>query len=132
MRFMMLVRLPADTSADCARDQADVVRMQRYNEGLTRAGVLLALDGLHPMAEGARVEFTGGRCRVVDGPWVEGTTLVGGYWLLQVSSKEEAVEWARRCPMRDGDVIEVRRVYEVSDLAAEVRDAGQLLKASPG
>ena len=131
MRFMMLVQLPADISADDARQHADVVRMLRYNEALTRAGVLLALDGLHPTTEGARVVFAGGRCRVLDGPYAEAKEIVGGYWLLQVSSKEEAVEWARRCPMGDGDVIEVRRVYEVTDCSPGAREVAQLLRA-PG
>jgi len=112
MRFMMLVQQPADTSGDHPPDPADAARMQRYNEDLTRAGVLLALDALHPAAEGARVEFTGGRRRVLDGSCRGRRELVGAYWLLQVSSKEEALEWARRCPMRDGDVLEVRRVHE--------------------
>jgi hypothetical protein len=112
MRFMMLVHVPADTSADHLPDLADAARLQRYDDDLTRAGVLLAGDGLLPPADGVRVEFAGGRSRVVEGASAGRRELVLGYWLLQVSSAEEAVEWARRCPMRDGDVIEVRRVRE--------------------
>jgi hypothetical protein len=112
MRFLMIVRLPADTPVDQVPDAADAVRMERYNVALTRAGVLLTGDGLDPAADGVRLEFAGGRCRVLDGVDAGRREVVGGYWLLEVSSQEEAVEWARRCPMRDGDVIEVRRVRE--------------------
>jgi hypothetical protein len=133
MRYMMFVKLSADGTADYASDldPEDVARMQRYNEELTKAGVLLALDGLHPMSEGARVGFSGGRGTVLDGPYTEVKELIGGYWIIQVSSKEEAIEWARRCPMDDGDVIEVRRVYELGDHPQEIRDAARLSKEPP-
>jgi hypothetical protein len=132
MRFMMLVQLPCDTSADQVPDLADAVRMQRYNEDLTRAGVLLAGDGLHAPAEGVRLECAGGRCRVLDSPDARRRELVGGYWLLQVSSKEEAVEWARRCPIRDGDAIEVRRVRETTAFPFEIREVARLSPLPPG
>jgi hypothetical protein len=90
-----------------------VADMTRYNEGLSRAGVLLSLDGLHPPSKATRVSFAGRRPIVVDGPFAEAKEAIGGYWLIDVKSKEEAVEWARRCPARDGDVIEVRQVQEL-------------------
>ena len=97
--------------------------MSKFNDALTKAGALLALDGLHPSSKGARVSFAGGRARVTDGPFTEAKEIVGGYWLIQAKSKEEAVEWASRCPAADGDVIEVRQVYEMSDFPPEVQAA---------
>jgi hypothetical protein len=94
-----------------------VAAMMKYNETLQKAGVLLALDGLHPPSMGARVSFSGGKPKVVDGPFTEAKEAVGGYWMIQVKSKEEAVEWASRCPASDNDVIEVRQVHEMSDFA---------------
>jgi hypothetical protein len=131
MRFMMLVQLPVDTSARLVPDLADAARMQRYNEDLARAGVLLAGDGLHPPAEAVRLEFAAGGCQVLAGPYAGCREFVGGYWLLQASSKEEAVEWARRCPMRDGDAIELRRVSEecAAGVSRPERDPGT--RASP-
>ena len=97
--------------------------MGRYNDELTKAGVLLGLDGLHPASKGARVSFPGGKATVTDGPFTEAKELVGGYWLIQAKSKEEAVEWATRCPAADGDTIEVRQVYEMEDYSPEVQAA---------
>ena len=89
--------------------------MGKYNEELTKAGIVLALDGLHPSQKGARIKFSGGKGTATDGPFAEAKELLGGYWMIQVKSKEEAVAWALRCPAQDGDVIEVRQVFEVSD-----------------
>ena len=123
MRFMMFVNLPPEMAAgDYMPKAEDVARMMQYNEELDKAGVLLALDGLAPMSEGARVTFSGGRGTVVDGPYAEVKELIGGYWVIQVSSKEEAVEWARRAPMADGDVIELRRIFETGDFPPDVQD----------
>src|SRR5256712_12564300 len=97
--------------------------MTKYNESLTKAGVLLGLDGLHPPAKGTRVKFAGGKPKVTDGPFTESKELVGGYWMIQVKSKEEAVEWARRAPMQDGDIIEGRQGQEIEDFPADVRKA---------
>ena len=130
MRFMMLVKLPGDY-AGAVPTAEDTARMQTYNEELNRAGVLLALDGLHPMAEGALVTFSGGRGHVVDGPFTEVKELIGGYWVIQVSSKEEALEWAKRCPMDDGHVLEVRRIADLADFPADVRAAATLSKLPP-
>jgi len=86
-------------------------------------GALLGLDGLHPVAKGARVAFAGGKAKVTDGPFIESKEVVGGYWLIQVKSKQEAVDWARRCPAADGDVIELRQVFEMSDFPPDVKAA---------
>ncbi|HEV2749910.1 MAG TPA: YciI family protein [Gemmatimonadales bacterium] len=100
-----------------------IAKMTKYNDSLTKAGVLLGLDGLTPPAKGARVKFAGGTPKVVDGPFTESKELVGGYWMLQVKSQAEAIEWAKRAPMLDGDVIEVRQVQEIEDLPPDVRKA---------
>jgi hypothetical protein len=101
---------------------ADAVeKMSKFNEELQKAGVLLALDGLHPPDTAARVSFdAGGKPNVTDGPFAEAKEIVGGYWILQVKSREEAIEWARRCPAQPGDVIEIRRVYEPEDFGPDV------------
>jgi hypothetical protein len=124
MRFMMLM-IPNISDEEYAEgpDAEAVAAMSKYNDELTRAGVLLGLDGLQPPAKGARVGFSAGRATVTDGPFTEAKEMIGGYWLIQAKSKEEAVEWATRCPAADGDVIEVRQVYEMSDFPDEVRAA---------
>ena len=99
--------------------------MTKYNESLSKAGVVLAMDGLHPPAKGARVRFAGGKPKVVDGPFTESKELVGGFWMIQVKSKEEAVEWAKRAPMLDGDIIEVRQVQELSEFPPEIQAAAR-------
>jgi hypothetical protein len=95
--------------------------MSKYNDALKKAGALLALDGLHPPSAGSRVSFSGGRSTVTDGPFAEAKEAIGGYWMIQVKSKEEAIEWASRAPMQDGDTIEVRRVQEMSDFPPEIQ-----------
>lgn len=125
MRFMMLM-IPKgyETAAPGTMpDAAAVAAMMKYNEALQNAGVLLALDGLHPRSMGARVSFAGGRPAVTDGPFVETKEVLGGYWMIQVDSKEEAIAWASRCPASDDEVIEVRQVQELSDFPADVQEA---------
>lgn len=125
MRFMMLV-IPKDyehAGADFEPPAELVAKMTKFNDSLKKAGVLLALDGLHPPVKGTRVAFSGGKPRVFDGPFTESKELVGGYWMIQVKSKEEAVEWAKRAPMLDGDIIEVRQVQELSEFSPEVQRA---------
>jgi hypothetical protein len=122
MRFMMLM-IPNISEDEWQPDAEAVAAMGRYNEELSKAGVLLSLDGLHPASEGARVSFPGGRAQVADGPFTEAKELIGGYWMIDVSSKQEAVQWASRCPADEGNVIEVRRVYEMSDFPADVQAA---------
>jgi hypothetical protein len=114
MRFMMIM-VPNVSEENWAPDAEAIATMSKYNEELTKAGVLLALDGLAPSSKGARVSFAGGKPSVTDGPFTEAKELIGGYWLIQARSREEAVEWASRCPAQDGDIIEVRQVYEMSD-----------------
>jgi hypothetical protein len=100
-----------------------VERMMKYNEELQKAGVLLALDGLHPPSSGARVSFAGGTPKVTDGPFAEAKEVVGGYWMIQVRSKEEAIEWAKRAPMGENEIIEVRQVQEMQDFPPDVQQA---------
>ena len=102
-------------------DPQAVAAMMKYNESLQKAGVLLALDGLHPPSMGARVSFSGGKPQVTDGPFAEAKEVLGGYWMIQVKSKEEAIEWASRCPASDNEVIEVRQVQEISDFPEDVQ-----------
>jgi hypothetical protein len=99
-------------------DAKAVDAMMKYNESLKKAGVLLALDGLHPPSMGARVSFAGGRPLVTDGPFSEAKEVVGGYWMIQVKSLEEATEWAKRCPASENELIEVRQVQEFADFSA--------------
>ena len=125
MRFMMLM-IPKGyekAAPGAMPDAKAVAAMMRYNESLQKAGVLLALDGLHPPSSGARVSFAGGKPKVVDGPFPEAKEVVGGYWMIQVRSKEEAVAWASRCPASEDETIEIRRVQELADFDGEVRDA---------
>jgi hypothetical protein len=104
-------------------DAGAVAAMMKYNEALQKAGVLLALDGLHPPSMGARVSFRGGKATVEEGPFSDAKEVVGGYWLIQVRSREEAIEWASRCPGSNGELIEVRQVQEFSDFPAEIQAA---------
>jgi len=106
-------------------DAKAVEAMMKYNESLQKAGVLLALDGLHPPSMGARVTFAGGKPRVVDGPFPEAKEVLGGYWMIQVKSRAEAIEWASRCPASENEVIEVRQVQEMSDFPPDVQKAAQ-------
>ena len=125
MRFMMLV-IPkgyANAAPGFAPPAELVARMAKYNDALSKAGVLLALDGLHPPAASQRLSFAGGKPHVTDGPFAEAREAIGGYWMIQVKTKEEALEWAKRAPMPDGDVIELRQVQEMADFPPDVRRA---------
>jgi hypothetical protein len=125
MRFMNIVIPKAyeDAKADFVPPADLVAKMTKYNESLRKAGVLLSLDGLTPPAKAARVFFSGGKSRVTDGPFAEAKEMVGGYWMIQVRSREDALEWARRAPMLDGDIIEIRQVQELEDFPEDVRKA---------
>ena len=125
MRFMMLM-IPKGyewAAPGTMPDPEAVAAMMEYNESLQQAGVLLSLDGLHPPSMGARVTFSNGKPTVTDGPFIETKEVLGGYWMIQAQSKEEAVEWARRCPAADNEVIEVRQVQEFEDFPADVQEA---------
>jgi hypothetical protein len=106
-------------------DAKAVEAMMKYNEALQKAGILLALDGLHPPSMGARVTFAGGKPKVTDGPFAEAKEVVGGYWMIQVKSKEEAVQWATRCPAGENEMIEVRQVQEFEDFTPDVQKAAK-------
>jgi hypothetical protein len=121
MRFMMFM-YPQIDEVDWNPTAEDVAEMGRYNEELRKAGMLLALDGLKPPSEGASVSFSGGESTVTDGPFAEAKEVVGGYWLIQARSTEEAVEWAKRCPGQDCR-IEVRPVFEMEDFPPDVQAA---------
>jgi hypothetical protein len=109
-------------------DAKAVEAMMKYNEALQKAGVLLALDGLHPPSMGARVAFAGGKPKVTDGPFSEAKEVIGGYWMIQVKSKEEAIQWASRCPGGENEVIEVRQVQEFADFPDDVQKAAEGFK----
>jgi hypothetical protein len=132
MRFLMMmiprVYQPDTPAAERAGEgftpPADAVaKMMKYNEELAKAGALVALDGLHPIAKGARVSFRDGKAKVTDGPFIESKEVIGGYWIIRAKSKEEAVDWARRIPAAKGDVIEIRQVFEMSDFPEDVKKA---------
>ncbi|MCL5020136.1 MAG: YciI family protein [Bacteroidetes bacterium] len=137
MRFMMFMIPPEYQPNPSKGKKAEegfappaeaVAAMMKYNEELAKAGVLISLDGLHPMLKGARVTYRGGKTAVTDGPFVEAKEVVGGYWMIDVKSKEEAVEWAKRCPAVKGDsgaVIEVRQIFEMSEMPPDVQKVGK-------
>ncbi|HTO83481.1 MAG TPA: YciI family protein [Methylomirabilota bacterium] len=125
MRFMMLMIPKGYETAKPGTMPEDAERigsMMKYNESLQKAGVLLALDGLHPPSMGARVSFKGGTPKVTDGPFAEAKEVLGGYWVIDVKSRDEAIAWAKLCPATDNEVIEVRQVQEVSDFPAAVQE----------
>ena len=127
MRFMMLM-IPKgyESAAPGATPPADAVAaMMKYNESLSKAGVLIALDGLHPPSMGARVTFEGGTSTVTDGPFTESKEVLGGYWMIQVKSREDAIAWASRCPGSENEVIEIRQVQEFDDFPPDVQKAIQ-------
>src|SRR5258705_7736573 len=125
MRFMMLMNpLGYETAPrDVKLDPERVAAMMKYNQALKDAGVLIALDGLHPPSMGARVSFAGGKPVVTDGPFTEAKEVLGGYWMIDVKSREEAIAWATRCPASNNEIIEIRQVQEMSDFSPEVQQA---------
>jgi len=130
MRFMMLM-IPKgyeQAKPGTMPDVKQVEAMMKYNESLQKAGILLALDGLHPPSMGARVRFPGGKATVTDGPFPEAKEIVGGYWMIQVKSKDEAIEWAKRCPGSENEMIELRQVQDMSDFPPEIQKAAEGLK----
>jgi hypothetical protein len=119
MRFMMLVKASQDSEAGVLPSKELVAKMGKYNEELVKAGVMLAGEGLHASSKGARITFSKDKRTVTDGPFTEAKELIAGFWLIQVTSKEEAIEWASRVPFEDGEV-EIRQVFEAKDFAAEL------------
>jgi hypothetical protein len=135
MRFMVLVKANKDTEAGVLPDERLLTEMGQYNEELAKAGVLLAGEGLHPSSKGARVKFSGEKRTVIDGPFAETKELIAGFWLWQVKSKEEAIEWVKRCPNPTGAEaeIEIRQLFEADDFGPaftpELREAEERIRA---
>jgi hypothetical protein len=119
MRFMVIVKANAETEAGVMPTEAMLATMGNYNEELVRAGVMLSGDGLQPSSKGARLTFSGGKAVVTDGPFAETKELIAGFWIWQVASKDEAIAWAKKCPMDDGAELEIRQVFEAEDFGAE-------------
>jgi len=125
MRFMMLM-IPKGYEAakpGTMPPAEAVAAMMKYNEAMQEAGILITLDGLHPPSMGARVSFAGGKPVVTDGPFIEAKEVIGGYWMIEVTSKEEAIEWAKKCPASSNETIELRQVQEMADFPADVQEA---------
>ena len=131
MRFMIIVKANKDTEAGVLPSEEELTAMTKYNEELVKAGVMLAGEGLQPSSKGARVKFSGSKRTVVDGPFSEAKELIAGFWLFDVKSKEEAIEWVKRCPNPTGaeSEIEIRQVFEAADFGEaytpEVREREQ-------
>lgn len=136
MRFMIIIKANKDSEAGVGPDEKMLTEMGKFNEELVKAGVMLAGEGLHPSSKGARVKFSGGKATVIDGPFSETKELIAGFWLWQVKSKEEAIEWVKRIPNPNNEEegeIEIRQVFEMSDfgseLTPEVREQEERLRA---
>lgn len=121
MRFMVIVKSTKDSEAGIMPTERELTEMGNFNEELVRAGVMLAGEGLHPSSKGARIRFNGDKRTVIDGPFRETRELVAGFWLIQVKSREEAIEWMKRCPnpMPGESELEIRQVFEAEDFGAE-------------
>jgi hypothetical protein len=127
MRFMLLM-IPGGYEAAAPGTMPPleaVEKMMRFNEDLKEAGVLVTLDGLHPPSMGARVSFKDGQPVVTDGPFTESKEVIGGYWMITVKSREEAIAWAKRCPASANEIIEIRQVQEMADFPADIQEAAQ-------
>ena len=135
MQFMVIIKADAKSEAGEMPSERLLTEMGKYNEELVKAGVMLAGEGLHPSSKGARVRFSGAKRTVIDGPFPETKELIAGFWLIQVKSKEEAIEWVKRIPNPDGAEtdVEIRQVFEAEDfgpeLTAEARDQERRLRA---
>ncbi len=130
MRFMMIMMPKGYEKAapGTMPDPKAVAKMMKYNEKLQKAGVLLELNGLHPPSTGARVSFAGGVPKVTDGPFTESKEVIGGYWMIQTKSREEAIEWAKQIPGADNEVVEIRQVHEMSEFPPDVQEAAKGLQ----
>lgn len=123
MRFMMLVKASAESEAGAMPSKEVIAAMGRFNEEMARAGVMLAGEGLQPSSKGVRIAFKGGKRMVTDGPFAETKELLAGFWIIQVKSRAEALEWASRIPFTEGEVVEIRQVFETEDFPADVMPA---------
>jgi len=131
--MMLMIPLGYETAPpDVKLDPERVAAMMKYNQALKDAGVLITLDGLHPPSMGARVSFAGGKPVVTDGPFTEAKEVLGGYWMIDVKSREEAIGWAKRCPATGNEIIEIRQVQELSDFPADVQQAAAGLSELQG
>ncbi|HMI31453.1 MAG TPA: YciI family protein [Candidatus Limnocylindrales bacterium] len=119
MRFIVLVKASKESEAGALPDKKILTEMGKFNDELVKAGVMLAGEGLHPSSKGARVKFSGGKRTVTDGPFAETKELVAGFWLWQVKSREEAIEWLKRAPFDGGTEVEIRQIFEMADFGAE-------------
>jgi hypothetical protein len=121
MRFMVIVKATKDSEAGVMPSEQLLTAMTKYNEELAKAGIMLAGEGLHPSSKGARVRFSGQKRDVIDGPFAETKELIAGYWIWQVRSREEAIEWVKRCPnpMPGDSEIEIRQIFDADDFGAE-------------
>jgi hypothetical protein len=134
MKFMILVKANKESEAGVMPDEKLLTEMNKYNEELTKAGVMLAGEGLHPSSKGARVKFSGTTRTVIDGPFPETNQLIAGFWIFNVKSKEEAIDWVKRCPnpMQGESEIEIRQIFEAEDfgdaLTPELRDAEERMR----
>jgi len=132
MRFMVIVKANPESEAGVLPDQAILTEMTKFNEELSKAGVMLAGEGLHPSSKGVRIRFDGKKRSVIDGPFAETKELIAGFWLWQVRSKDEAIEWLKRAPFQEGEV-EIRQVFEAEDFGdeftPELREAEERIRA---
>ena len=131
MRFMVIVKANAESEAGKLPDEKMLVEMGKFNEQMVKAGVMLAGEGLQPSSKGVRIQFSGSKRTVVDGPFAETKQLVGGYWLIQTKSKDEAVEWIKRAPFAKGEEVEIRQIFEAKDFEPVVKTpAGKRVMAA--
>lgn len=121
MRFMMLLPAPADALEQGPPKKELVMAMHKFNDDMRKAGALLGAEGLHPSSKGTRLRVSGGKRVITDGPFAEAKEVIAGFWIIQVKSKEEAIEWAKRCPLPEGGLIEIRQVFENSDFPPELQ-----------
>jgi hypothetical protein len=121
MRFMMMLPAPVEVLENWVPTEEVVTAMRQFSDDMRTAGVLLTAEGLHPSSKGARVRLSAGKRIVTDGPFVEAKELVAGFWIIQAHSKEEALEWAKRCPLEEGGVVEIRKVFENCDFPPELQ-----------
>lgn len=132
MRFMVIMYPGPDAESGVMPDEKILTEMGKYNEDLVNAGVMLSGEGLHPSSKGARVTFSDGKARVTDGPFTETNEVIGGYWIFQVASKQEAIDWVSRCPVSGAETIEIRQIFEAEDfgdaLTPELREQEERLR----